>query len=163
MLHASYEHLMQRLLRECEAYYQARLVSLVLYGSVARGTMRFDSDIDVLLIADALPVGRRARLLEFERIETQLQRDFEAARRCGIHAEVSPLILSRPEVEHGSPLFLDMTLEARILYDREQFFAAYLDGLRARLRQLGAQRRRLRGGYYWLLKPDYRPGDRIEL
>ncbi len=163
MLRETYERLIERLREECEREYGARLVSLVVYGSVARGTMRFDSDIDLLIVADPLPVWRRARIVEFEAIEQRLETDFAAARAQGVHAELSPLIKTPEEVRYGSPLFLDMTLEARILFDRDAFFAQYLQGLRSRMRALGSQRRRLGGGYYWVLKPDYKPGDRIEL
>lgn len=163
MLHAVYQHLTERLREECERQYGARLISLVLYGSVARGTMRFDSDIDTLIVADPLPTGRLARVAEFEAIEQRLAPDLAAAHAQGVRAEFSPVFKTPDEVRHGSPLFLDMTLEARILFDRDGFFARYLDGLRERMRALGSERRRFGGGYYWLLKPDYKPGDRIEL
>lgn len=163
MLHAVYDHLSQRLLDECMRHYGERLVSLVLYGSVARGTMRFDSDIDVLIVADPLPQGRFARVAEFDEIEVRLAPDVAAARAQGVFPEFSPIFKTPAEVRYGSPLFLDMTIEARILFDRDGFFAARLDDLRARMRALGSERRRLAGGYYWLLKPDFKPGDRIEL
>lgn len=56
-----------------------------------------------------------------------------------------------------------MTLEARILYDKAGFFAGYLQGLRARMQALGSVRKRLGDGYYWVLKPDLKPGEEIVL
>jgi hypothetical protein len=38
---------------------------------------------------------------------------------------------------------LDMTEEAIILYDRDGFFAGILERLRKKLRELGAQRKRM--------------------
>jgi hypothetical protein len=35
--------------------------------------------------------------------------------------------------------------------------------LRQRLVELGARRIRKGGGYYWQLKPDFKPGDEIRL
>ncbi len=67
------------------------------------------------------------------------------------------------EVQHGSPLLLDMTVEARILFDRDGFFAAYLRGPSERMKALGGVRRRLGRGYYWVLKPDRKAGDEISL
>lgn len=163
MLRATYERLIERLREECERQYGARLTSMVIYGSVARGTMRYDSDIDVLIVAEALPAGRLARVAEFETIEERLAPDLAAARAQGVHAELSPVFKTPEEVLRGSPLFLDMTLEARVLFDRDGFFARYLEALRERMRALGSERRRFGGGYYWILKPDYKPGDRIEL
>ena len=163
MLKERFERIVEAAVEACREVYRERLVALALFGSVARGTMRFDSDIDTLIVADPLPTGRLARVAEFEAIEQRLAPDLAAAHAQGVRAEFSPVFKTPDEVRHGSPLFLDMTLEARILFDRDGFFARYLDGLRERMRALGSERRRFGGGYYWLLKPDYKPGDRIEL
>ncbi len=56
-----------------------------------------------------------------------------------------------------------MTEDARILFDREGFFARKLDRLRERLAQLGAKRIWLGNAWYWDFKPDYRPGEVFEL
>jgi hypothetical protein len=52
------------------------------------------------------------------------------------------------EIRHGSLLFLDMTDEARILYDRAHFLRGYLDSLARRLKELGAHRVYSQGGYF---------------
>ncbi|VVM06607.1 nucleotidyltransferase domain-containing protein [Methylacidimicrobium tartarophylax] len=49
----------------CREIYGEGLLALLLFGSVARGNARFDSDIDLLLIADRLPPGRRDRFDAF--------------------------------------------------------------------------------------------------
>ncbi len=163
MLRKTYDHLTRQLAEACERCYGERLVSLALFGSVARGTMRPDSDIDVLVVANPLPQGRLARMREFDEVEARLAPDLAAAARAGVHALLSPVFKTPEEVRYGSPLFLDMTIDVRLLVDRDGFFAAYLDGLRERLRALGSERRRLGGGYYWVLKPDWKPGEEIVL
>jgi hypothetical protein len=77
--------------------------------------------------------------------------------------DLSPVFKTPDEVERGSPLFLDMVEDARLLYDPEQFLAGYLDQLRARLQQLGARRVRLGNAWYWDLKPDLKPGEVFSL
>jgi predicted nucleotidyltransferase len=163
MLHETYARLTERLLEETRRCYGGRLVSLVLYGSVARGTMRPDSDIDLLVVATPLPRGRMPRVQEFEAVERALTPALAEAARAGVHACLSPVFKTPGEVEHGSPLFLDMTLEARILFDKGGFFAHYLEGLRERMQVLGSRRKQLAGGYYWVLKPDWKPGEEIVL
>jgi predicted nucleotidyltransferase len=163
MLREAFDHLAHRLREECLERYRDRLVSVVLFGSVARGTMRPDSDMDILLVVEPLPQGRTARVREFEDIDRALEADLELARRSGIQTLLAPVFKTRDEVGQGSPLFLDMTIEARILFDREGFFDHYLQDLRARMKALGSVRKELGGGYYWLLKPDWKPGETITL
>jgi hypothetical protein len=50
-LKEAFDRLVQRLVPAAHKTYGDRLVSVVLYGSVARGTMRHDSDIDLLIVA----------------------------------------------------------------------------------------------------------------
>lgn len=159
----AFETIVAALEPAARAVYGERLVALALFGSVARGTMRPDSDIDILFVVEPLPADRAARIAEFERLEASLAEPLAAARRAGVHTVLSPVIKTPAEMRAGSLLHLDMTDEARILYDPRGVLRAYLDELAARLRALGARRVRRGGGYYWLLKPDYRWGDRIEL
>lgn len=163
MLRETYNRLIDKVTEETRSHYGDRLISVVLYGSVARGTMRPDSDIDLLIVATPLPHGRMARMREFEGIDEAIASDLKAAARMGVRTDLSPIIKTPEEVGYGSPLFLDMTLEARILFDRDGFFGRYLQGLKQRLQDLGSQRKQLAGGYYWVLKPDWKPGEEIRL
>jgi hypothetical protein len=81
----------------------------------------------------------------------------------GVSTYISVVIKSPEEAQMGSPLFLDMTEDARILFDEEGFFAAVLERLRKRLKELGARRVWKGNVWYWELKPDYKPGDVFEL
>ena len=67
------------------------------------------------------------------------------------------------EIRRGSPLLLDMTSDARSLYDRDAFLAESLATLRARLSVLGARRIWRGNAWMWDLKPDLRPGEIFEL
>ena len=163
MLREQFEALLSDILAACHTTYGDRLVSLAVFGSVARHTQRPDSDIDLLLVVDDLPNGRIPRVREFEPVEQQLEAAMGDAAAHGIHTRLSPLFKTPAELEIGSPILLDMVEDARLLFDRDQVLARRLERLRQRLVELRARRIRKGGGYYWQMKPDFKPGDIIEL
>lgn len=163
--HASvFGRLVETLVDVCVRFYGDRLVSLAVFGSVGRGTARSDSDIDLMLVADPLPKGRMPRVREFEAgVLAALGPALDAAARAGVSTRLSPLFKTKAEAVAGSPLFLDMTEDARILFDRDSFLAGRLDALRGRMRELGSRRVRRGDMWFWDLKPDFRRGEVIEL
>jgi predicted nucleotidyltransferase len=154
-----YDELLRHLLVELTAAYGPRLVACAAFGSVGRGTPRHDSDIDLLLVIRDLPRGRTSRVEEFIPVEVRLESALKTAESSGVRATLSPVFKTPEEVEAGSPLFLDLVHDARILHDPEQFLAGYLERLRARLAQLGARRVWRGNAWYWDLKPDLKPGE----
>lgn len=157
----THEQIFSALLEACQEVYGERLVTLAIFGSAGRGTARPDSDIDILLVADPLPSGRMRRVAEFDAVEKRV-RDLLAGEIDQVPF-LSSFFKTPEEANLGSPLFLDMTEDARLLYDRDDFFARRLDRLRARLKELGSRRIWLGSAWYWDLKPDYKPGEVFEL
>ena len=160
---AAYDRLLEEVTAACRGSYGERLLSLAVFGSVGRGTPRPDSDIDLLLVAEGLPDGPVARNEEFRAVRKAMAASLKAAEARGLHPELSAIIKTRAELDRGTPLLLDMTEDARILHDPQGVFAAALDRLRERLRQLGSRRIWKGHRWYWDLKPDYRPGEIFEL
>lgn len=140
MLREEYDGLTRRLVEETRAFYGSRLVSIVVFGSTAKGTPGPESDVDVLVVVDPLPTGRLNRVTEFGAIEDRLDGVLRSMKEKGIAACLSPVFKTPKEVKAGSPLFLDMTEDGRILFDRDSFMAGYLRELRERPRSLGARR-----------------------
>jgi len=164
MLKEKFTKLENLLLLEIKNFYGKRLISVVIFGSVGRGAQTYNSDIDILIIAEGLPNGRTQRIREFESVEEKIEPFIKSLRQKeGINTYISAVIKSPDEAEKGSPLFLDMVEDARILLDRDHFFGEILGKLRKRLKELGARRIWKGNAWYWDLKPDYKPGDIIEL
>lgn len=154
---------MKNVLDSCIGFYGDRLVSLAVFGSVGRGTPRPDSDIDLLIVAENLPRGRISRVREFGTAEGTFK-TLEMARPGGRgQPDLSPVIKSPEEAKMGSPLFLDMTEDATILFDRAGFLLGLLQQFKERLRALGSKRIWKGSAWYWDLKPDYKPGEVFEL
>jgi len=136
-----------------------RLVSLVLFGSVARGEAHERSDIDVLVVADSFPRSLRDRRRAF----------LEIWQRVCIEGRLAPVewnlvTKSRDEAQFRSPLYLDIVEDGILVFDRAGFFEGVLAGMRERMRVLGSHRVRLEdGSWYWDLKPDFRFGEVVEI
>jgi predicted nucleotidyltransferase len=146
-----------------ERHFGDRLVSVVLYGSVARGEHTPSSDIDLLIVARGLPGSHRARHRLLAEIEEELYPVLASLYRSGGYVELSTKVKTPEEAEQFTPLYLDLTIDAVLLYDRDGFFEAVLNRFKERLQVLGAQRIHQGAVWYWDLKPDYQWGEVIEL
>lgn len=163
MLKEKFQDLENRLLSSIKSFYGDRLVSVAVFGSVARGTQNFDSDIDVLIIVNNLPGGRMKRIREFEAVEERIEPILKRLQKEGINTSISAILKTPEEAERGTPLFLDMVEDARILFDRSGFFLGILERLKNRLHRLGSRRIWRGNAWYWVLKPDFKPGEVFEL
>jgi len=163
MLKEKFKELQDKILEETKSFYGDQLVSFVVYGSVARETFRYDSDIDLLIIAENLPKGRMKRADQFSLVEDRIEPYLKSLKKQGINTFISAVFKTPHEAELGSPLFLDMVEDARILYDKNKFFSKRLERLGKRLKELGAKRVWKGNIWHWVLKPDYNPGEVIEL
>ena len=78
--------------------------------------------------------------------------------------KVSIIPLTPEEASTTKPFYLGMLTAHVLLYDRDGFFTAIPQRLKARLAELGSERRVDKDGYeYLVLKPDFKPGEVIEL
>lgn len=142
-----------------------QVVSVVVYGSVARGTARPNSDVDVLLVLREAPDGYWRRLQPLLPILRELRKRpcWKELEERGLTPFVSVLVLSLEEAKENRYLYLDMIEEAKILVDQGGFFQCKLESLRRRLEELGAKKIRRNGEWYWDLKPDLKLGDEVIL
>ncbi len=158
-----YQTLLSELTESCKKHYKDRLVSVVIFGSVARNNYQNDSDVDCLLIVENLPHGRMSRMKDFSEIESALKQSLENLEAKKYYTSLSPVFKTPQEAQEFSPLFLDMTEEALILFDQKNFFEKRLTELKKRLTTLGSKRIWKGSRWYWFLKPDFKPGEVFEL
>ena len=139
------------------------LTSVVLFGSVARVEARDNSYIDLLVVARDLPRGAFNRQALLAPVRERLLPDLEALWEQRMYIDFGEVIKTQTAARHFHLLYLDLTEEAVLLYDRNGFFAGVLEAVRQRLTELGSRRRRLGQIAYWDLKPDLKPGEKLEL
>ena len=138
--------------------YGKRVISIVLYGSFSRGGWEPESDIDLLLVIDGF---NRDESLIFENTDKLVWMQWELNRN---YHKVQPYCLTKEQASYHRPIYLDMTVEGMILYDEGGFVDGVFKEIRARLFELGAKRYRLpSGAWYWVLKPDLKLGEVVEI
>ena len=140
-----------------------QLTSVALYGSVACGDAGPESDIDLFIVLKRAPVGMFRRRTLWEPVREQLTAELEPLWEQGVYVDFVEVIRTEAEARHFHPIYLDMTVGGEVLYDPQGFLEGILQGVRQRLKVLGARRRSLGRISYWDLKPQFTPGEVIEL
>jgi predicted nucleotidyltransferase len=147
--------------------FNENLISVVLFGSAARKTMKQNSDIDILLVIDPLPKSAFKRIEIIRESESKLSNAPEYIYFAKFHAYGSPfnyVIFDRQEAMKNHYLYLDLIDEAIVFYDKGNFFIRKLREFKKRITQLGAKRFYLPDGtWYWDIKPDLKLGEEFEL
>ncbi len=140
-----------RLVEVLRTAFGDRLVSVVLFGSHARGEARPESDVDIFLVVQDLPESPLDRIV--------------AVRRplVGLFRERLAFIAKTPEeVLAGLPsLYLDLALDGRVLYDTG-FFRERQAVLRRLIQEAGLRRVVRDGEYSWEWENPPRRGWRLD-
>lgn len=142
-----------------------RLVSVVLYGSLARGTAHAHSDVDLLVVAEGLPSSFSERIRQMLQVAGDCEGECRRLwRERGIYANLQLYPLTPEEAREARPSYLDMLADGIVLFDRGGFIEGVFSRVRRRLEELGARRVQLpTGGWYWVLKPKLERGEVVEV
>ena len=143
------------------------LVSVYLFGSVARGECTEGSDIDLLVVVDGLreDIGWRLEVSSnLKRMIRSKTLDLRRAlRERGLPTTISDILLTPDEIRCHPPIILDLTVDGKPLFDKDDFLLKELEKVRKRLRELGARRVKGKSGWYWILKPGAKLGEVIKI
>jgi len=129
------------------------LLAFVIFGSTARGRVKRESDIDLLLI-----VEKRDR-------ETWKRVHEEAMKVEGVKGPFLSFIMATESHLRENPLILlDMTEENICLYDPQGVFKKLISDMKKMMKKLGSKRIWLdEDTWYWEVKPDWKPGEVVEI
>jgi predicted nucleotidyltransferase len=122
--------LQQKTTKEIKNHFGAELVSIILFGSQARGTADEHSDIDLLVIAEGVPSDWRQQRNIVNKIIMSPKL---------INLPVS-IILKSPDVVKASldtvqPLLFGILKSYEVLYDPTQFFETQAQIYRKRMKE----------------------------
>lgn len=128
------------------AHFRERLVSVVLFGSAGRGEETPTSDVDLIVVIKDLPDGRYKRRFVLEPV-------FEDAENMGLTASFNCHIKTPDEAKRITVMYFDLSTDAKVLYDRGDFFKKIINRVKKIIRANGAVRKRWGKFYYWDVKP----------
>lgn len=133
-----------------------RLISVMLFGSIARGDWDRSSDIDLLIVAEGWekkPIWERIEELREARRMLEGSPEYLEAMRAGYWPIIQNYPLSVDEAEKFNRIYLDAVIDGIILYDKDDFLMKILQSLRKRLEEMGSMRITLPNRKsYWILK-----------
>lgn len=157
------ESLLERFVGALDDRLGDRLLAVALFGSVARGEGDEASDLDLLLVHGGESQETLARVLREAR-ELRATLEYRTLRALGFLPEPAPVLLTRERLAEHPWLLLDVADHGIVLLDREGLLQRELDAVRQRLEFLGSRKVTLPdGSWYWDLKPDWKPGELVEL
>ncbi len=147
------EFIVARLVEE----FGPKLWSIVLFGSLARGSAKDESDIDLLVVVEDLPEKYSERVKVIGRVVYCYQLDQLIQwlwREKGVYATPNILLITPEEAEVTQPFYLDIVDEGIVIFDRGNFMAKKFGKLRGKLKEIGAMKvLEPDGSWYWIL-PD---------
>jgi hypothetical protein len=98
----------------------------------------------------------------FDRVERKLDDDIMRLMDEGYYVTFSPILKTPEEAMRFSPIYMDITEDAIILYDRNGFFKNVLEKTKKRLKKLGFERVWLSEKSWYWRKRDYKLGEVID-
>jgi hypothetical protein len=138
------------------------LVAIALFGSVARGQARPNSDLDLYVVTRRSILGDARLHAMWSRIDGS--REYQVLVAAGYRPTPSSVPHTVGDLVRHPWLLLDIAHHGIVLYDPESVLARELDAVRRRMAELGSQRIELPdGSWYWDLKPDWQPGEVVDL
>jgi hypothetical protein len=126
-----------------------QIVSVALFGSVARGQAGPGSDINLFVVLQEASSGMLSRRRLLDPVRQLLTPELERFWKQGIYVDFVEVIRTRSEARKFHPLYLDMSREAILLYDRDRFLETLLAMLKKQLERDGAERKVMGNFWYW--------------
>jgi predicted nucleotidyltransferase len=110
--------------------YNQNLISLAVYGSYASSTQKINSDIDLLIILDKKKEKKYEWDFFYDNIELKINPFSQNLfNNYKISMDISPYIISKEQAVFFQPIYLDMTENISILFDKDEFLQNILNKL----------------------------------
>lgn len=149
-----YQEILSLFVEKVKKEFKKAILSLILFGSVARGKANNDSDLDIFVFFDDKmikreEVGKKLALIIYKLRKTKQYRIFK---QKGISPEVYPFLISKSRSRDVLWVFLDALKEGIILYDLNDFGRDLINETKSKIFKSGGRRVELPNGKWcWVL------------
>ena len=149
-IQGEYKQLLAEYTALLKQHFGGKLYSICLFGSVARGCASAESNIDVLVVAAALPEDVGMRLKETNYIYEKLKgtATYRSLRARGKGSLISDLLLTPDEIARHPPILLDIVEDHILVHNKDDHLKNVLLSIRDTLTKLGARRVMITRGSY---------------
>jgi len=141
--------------------YMERLISICIYGSVARGCANETSDVDMLTVIEDLSGSFGKRLEELYGAVAPIEDERRFLFRNRVFTDLSFYPLSRDEAARFLPIYLDIIDDGVIIFDRAGFLKKILSQCRSLVEEARGEKVAIKGGWFWTLDPEMPIGEKI--
>lgn len=160
----AYRGFLDRLLGQLELMLgEEGLVSAALFGSVAREQGTVESDIDLLVIHRAEGCDP---IEPFAKVMSRMDGwpEYQELREQGLYPSPEVIFMTPNELSRQPLILLDIADHGRVLKDPHGFLSEKMERLKSIMKRLGSQKILFDdGSWAWDLKPDWRPGDTVQI
>ena len=84
---------------------------------------------------------------------------FRSVFNCG----TTSIILNPDEEKRRPSILLDIVTDGKIIFDKDDFLKSEIEALHNKLKGIGANKIKRGGKWYWILKPDIKRGEVVEV
>ncbi len=149
----THKKFVESLIERIKEVYGDDLLSIVIFGSYARGGNKTTSDIDILIVLERAAKSRRERLKEFvEKVEKPLSDLFEKLLEEDIYLDVTPVILTKDEARFFNPLYLSILQSKIIIYDKNNFIQDTLKKVEKLLKEWRTKKENVGSCEVWIVR-----------
>jgi predicted nucleotidyltransferase len=133
------------------------LTGIWLFGSVARGEARSNSDVDLLVVAKNLS-GTKAEMSDtiYSRVDLSAERLFLLEN--GFATDLSVIPMKEEELGMFYPIMLDVLDHGVVICERDTVLSQAGEVMKLEFPRLGIRRVPLRRGWMWILPPTIQVG-----
>lgn len=155
---SDYSKLIEKYIQETDSILGDSIISMILFGSSARGEAKGSSDLDIFTFYDDTKITRDMINDKLIKIIVNLRKTNEYQELLGknIYPEIYPFLISKSNSKNYLWVFFDATEQGIILKDTESFASDLVEDLKKKIDKLGGRRVKLSNSKQcWVLYKDF--------